>query len=260
MLRPSTLLRILFTLCCALALALPARAAPLVQTIQFSGRMNVKEAACLEKLSLKPGEAFSAEKLEADRKTLLAMGFFRSVGASQATTGNDVQVTFKIVEWPQVTHIRVLGNTVVETTPIREVISTQIGQVLCGPQLQDDIRAVERLYRERGYVARISPRILDEATQSGILRFEILELKIVDLRVEGGTDKLQQRAREAIRQEPPQLYQPEEVTLDQRRLLRIRGIKHAIPKVSIVSPGEVRIVWQLNPPADTPEGTLPNGG
>lgn len=241
------------------AAALAAADSPRVAGVELSGRSNVRESTCLEALSLKPGQPFSPEKLEADRKALLALGYFRSVLASQTTRDGMTQVTFKLVEWPVIRHIRVVGNTVVDGPAIREAVSTQLGQVLCGPQLQNDIRAIERLYRERGYVARISERLLDDATQSGILRFEILELRIAEVAFEGATEKLRDRARATVVEQAPNFYRPEDVTLDQRRLLRLSGIQNAVPKVSLIAPGQVRIVWLLNPPADTPEKMEPEG-
>lgn len=151
-----------------------------------------------------------------------------------------------MVEWPVVRHIRLLGNTVVELSALRGVLTTRLGQVLCGPQLQSDIRAIEQLYRDRGYVARVSERLLNDATESGILRFEILEVRIGEIQVEGGTPKQQERARAALHELPPNLYRPEDVSLDQRRLLRLPGIRSAVPSVSLASPGQVRILWRLN--------------
>jgi hypothetical protein len=48
---------------------------------------------------------------------------------------------------------------------------------------------------------------------------------------------------------PPAFYRPEAVARDQQRLLKIRGIESATPKVETVSPGKVRILWLLNQPA-----------
>lgn len=233
---------------------------PVVGSVEFAGRVNVRESTCLDAISLKPGSPFSQQKLDADRKALLGTGFFRSVSASQATNGGDTRVTFRVVEWPVVRFIRVLGNSVVDSKAIREVISTQLGQVLCAPQLQDDVRAIERLYRERGYVARISEKLLDDAAENGILKFEILELRIAEVAVEGGTAGLRKKAWEVLHETAPNLYRPEEVTLDQRRLLHLRGIDHAIPTVTLVAPGQVKIVWQLNPPPGSPEPAMPGGG
>jgi len=257
MLRP--LLLLLFSALLAAPAAF-AQNTPVVGSIDFPGRTNVKETACLEAISLKPGELFTQQKLDADRKALLATGFFRSVNASQRSNGAETWVTFRLVEWPVVRFIGVHGNTVVENRTIREVISTQLGQVLCAPQLQDDVRAIERLYRERGYVARISEKLLDDAAQNGILKFDILELRIAEVRLEGGTEALRKRAWPALHEIAPNLYRPEEVTLDQRRLLRVRGVVHAIPTVSIVAAGQVKIVWQLNPPPGTSEPAMPGGG
>jgi outer membrane protein assembly factor BamA len=221
--------------------------APVVSSIEFTGRELVPEETLRKALSLKPGEPFTPARLEADRKALMGLGFFRSVGAAQRTADGQTTVTFRLNEWPEVSHIRVIGNTVVESRAIHSVIRTRVGQVLSAVQLQADIRAIEQLYRERGYVARVSEKLLDEAVRSGILKFEILELRIDDVQVEGGSPSLRARARSALVELAPALYRPEAVAIDQQRLLRVRGIHNAVPHVESVGPGKVRIRWLLNP-------------
>jgi hemolysin activation/secretion protein len=221
---------------------------PVVAAVTFVGRVNVQEAPLLRALSLTPGKPFSTEKMETDRKALLELGYFRTVAAAHRTEGGRTAVTFRLVELPRVLHIGVTGNTVVDRRSILEVISTQRGQVLCAPQLQDDVRALEQLYRERGYVTRLDDKLLEEATRTGILKFALLEVRIGAVEVEGGTPELRRRAQVALTELPPQLYQPDAVSLDQRRLLRVRGIRNAVPRVQATEPGKVRIYWSINPP------------
>jgi hemolysin activation/secretion protein len=223
-------------------------APPVVAAVMFVGRVNVQEAPLLRAVSLEPGAAFSTEKMEADRKALLELGYFRTVAAAQRTEDGRTTVTFRLVELPRILHISVSGNTVVDRRSILEVISTQRGQVLCAPQLQDDVRALEQLYRERGYVTRLDDKLLEEATRTGILKFALLEVRIESVELVGGTPELRQRAKAALRELPPQLYQPDAVSVDQRRLLRVRGIRHAVPRVQATEPGKVRIYWSINPP------------
>jgi hemolysin activation/secretion protein len=228
-----------------------AQAAAVVAAVRFEGLVHVREEPVRRALTLKVGDAFDPERVEADRKALLALGYFRSVTAAHRNSEGTTSITFRMVEWPRVAHVRVVGNTVVERSALMERISTRVGQVLCAPQLQDDVRAIERLYRDRGYVARVSDHLLDEAVESGILRFEIVEYAIGEVEVEGGTPDLRERARRALTELPPELYRPEAVAADQRRLLRVRGVRTAAAGVTPLAPGKVRIRWVLN--ADPPE-------
>lgn len=226
------------------------QAAAVVSAVQFPGRENVKEETLREAIKLKAGQSFTAEQMEADRKALLALGYFRSVQAVKQGTDAQITVSFRLVEWPTVKHLRVLGNTVIDKKAIQEVISTQLGQVLCAPQLQDDIGAIEKLYREHGYVARVSEDILEDAVKTGILRFDILEFQIADVVLEGATQEVRDRCRKVLVEIPPELYKPEAVGIDQRRMLREKGVKNAVAKVEPISPGKVRIHWVINPPAE----------
>ncbi|HEU4754126.1 MAG TPA: POTRA domain-containing protein, partial [Armatimonadota bacterium] len=212
-----------------LPVRLAAQVAPTVAAVEFSGRVNVDEEILRRAVHLKVGEPFAPAQMDADRKAILGLGYFRSVGASQITENGRTSITFRLVEWPKVVHIRVTGNTVVDQKSIRDVISTQLGQVLCASQLQNDVRAIESLYRDRGYVARISEKLVEEATRSGILRFDVLELAIEDVVLEGGSSELRERARRELQELPPRLYRPADVAEDQQRLLRVKNVRGAVP-------------------------------
>lgn len=217
-----------------------------VTGIVFDGRMNVPESTLAGVMRLRVGGDFTPALLDADRKAILGLGFFRSVAASQQTTDGKTTVTFRLAELPRVVHIHFTGNSVVELKALQEIVTTHLGQVLCAPQLQDDVRAIEQLYRQRGYVGRVSEKLVDEATRSGVLHFQILEVRIGEVIVEGGTDHQQARARAVLAELPPDLYRPEAVTDDQQRLRHLRGIREATPKVETIEPGKVRIRWVLN--------------
>lgn len=220
--------------------------APVVETIEFAGRNNVEETALRHALTLNEGEPFAATEMEADRKALLALGFFRSVAAAQRTQNGRTQITYRLAELPRVLHIRVSGNSVVDRRAIQGVVSTRLGQVLCLPRLLEDVRAIEQLYRERGYVARLDDKPLDEATRTGIIGFAVMEVRIDSVEFEGGTAKLRERARQELEEVAPDLYQPEAVSEDQQRLLQLKGIRSAVARVEASGPGRVRIHWVLN--------------
>lgn len=252
-----------FLILAASLAGLPAGAAPEPQplpvgSVRIEGLVHVKEAPIREVLVLRPGDRWSQAAMDRARQAILATGYFRSVTAAHGVADGRENVTFRVVEWPRVVFVRVVGNTVVDRGELMQLISTQAGQVLCAPQLQDDIRAIEAYYRERGYVARVSDHLLDEAPKNGILRFEIVEYAIGEVAVEGGTPELQERARKTLQEVPPELYRPEAVAIDQRRLLRLRGVKTATAEVTPLEAGKVRIRWLLNsPPAEPHPDALP---
>jgi hemolysin activation/secretion protein len=196
--------------------------------------------------------------LDADRKSLLTLGYFRRVAAFEQSIGSQVLVTFRLAEWPQVAHIRITGNTAVDLSSLHATVGTRLGQVLSTRQLAADIAAIEKVYRARGFVARVSERIVDEATSSGILRFEIIELRIGAVEVEAPLPGLAERCRRVLQETPPRLYQPAAVAEDQARLLNLPHVRSAEPVVESLSegnrpgtaamsePGKVKIRWRVN--------------
>lgn len=236
------------------ALPAAAQAPVVVRGIEIKGRQHVEESLLRDALTLKMGAPFKAEQVEADRKALLALGYFRRVAASSRTADGGATVTFEVAEFPRVAHLRVLNNTLVEKSALHRAISTERGQVLNAPRLVRDIAAIEQLYRDRGYVARVSEKLLDEAIRSGILRFEILEVRVDETVLEGGSPEVQERVRRALGGLPPgaakPFYRPEEVAAQREKLLKLRGVERAEVRVETTDPGRVRVRWLLNEAAE----------
>src|SRR5690349_14095464 len=100
-------LQILVALWTVLAVAAPvcgaeAPAALVVASVELAGLANVKESVARDAVKLKPGDAYSPERMEADRRSLMALGFFRSCTASQRSQEGKAFVTYRLSEWPVV--------------------------------------------------------------------------------------------------------------------------------------------------------------
>ena len=217
-----------------------------VASINLVGLRNVAEATVKAALTLREGQAYSEEAVERCRKSLSALGYFRRVTVLNAPTPTGVLVTFQLLEWPRVLHIRVTGNTVVSMPDVFAEIKSRRGEVLQTQQLQRDVSAIEQLYRERGYVGRVSSSLVDDAAATGILRFQILEVRIAAIEVECPDAGLRTRCRAVLKEISPNLYRPEAVAGDQGRLLEIRGVRSASPRVEPIEPGKVRVRWFIN--------------
>ena len=234
---------------CLLACPVRAQAPAIVEHIDVEGNRSVPTATILASLSSKVGQPVDPERLRNDRQAVQKLGYFRSVAApAVAAEGDRARVTFRVVELPLISHIRVLGQTVVPVGDINAGIQSKVGEVLNLPRLQADISAIEKLYRERGYVARVSDEILDEAARSGIVRFQVLEITIADVVFDGVDDRLAARLRARLTQVPAMLYRPAATAADGHALEAVRGVRRAVPEVKAIQPGQVRIIWHINPP------------
>lgn len=249
----------------ALALVLPAPAAlraagaMVVEAVRLEGIYHVPDPELRRHLKLRPGAPCTPALVEADRKALAELGLFRSVTAHQVSRGTRVTVTFRLVEWPRVAHVRVLGNTVVEREAIQRALNTRVGEVLRPATLQADIAAIEALYRERGYVGRISESLLGEGAESGILRFEVIEVALGEVTVElpattprREAERLRRAALAALAERPPALYRPEALTADRERLRALKGVRAVAVIVENINPARVRVRWRLNFPETEP--------
>ena len=245
------------------SLAAAGRAEPRVREIVIAGNRRVPEATIRQAITTRVGEPLSRQRLDQDRAAIERLGYFRTVAPprTQVESG-EATVVFQVTELPEVLYVRITGNVLIERSTIQRAIQTRVGEVLCLPKLLDDLEAVRRLYRDRGYVAIVSESTLDEAVRSGIVRVEIVELTIGEVRFHGVAPEQEARLRRVVHETVGRPYQPAAVAADAHRLRRVRGVRQARPHVELIAAGtgKVRVNWYINPTEPVPRGeTDPRG-
>jgi outer membrane protein insertion porin family len=107
----------------------------------------------------KPGAKFSMRQAEADRLSILGLGFFASVQYQITPNLNDpskIDVVFVVVENRVVTGFRIEGNKLVKSEDIIAALVSQKGAVLNSQNVAKDSKAIQELYRQHGYAALVS--------------------------------------------------------------------------------------------------------
>lgn len=101
-----------------------------------------------------------------------------------------LDVTFRIQKQPVISDVQVTGNRRIRTNKLAEAVEFLAGTPVDQFELDRAARAIEDLYRERGfYLAKVSVN-LDELQDTGIVLFEVregLRTKITDIRFDGNT-------------------------------------------------------------------------
>jgi outer membrane protein insertion porin family len=158
-----------------------------VREIDVSGNVRVTKEAILSNMSTKIGSAYNESNLDADRETLLGLGFFSTVDIRgvQIDNGN-WRVLVQVQEFPTIKEIRITGNTVIPTDVILKAVAPQLrpGNTFDPRyQLQTD-SAIKKLYADRGYFAEVgSIAPLPESPQT--LDIEIVEDRVGTISVQG---------------------------------------------------------------------------
>lgn len=159
-----------------------------IANVRVAGNRVVPNDSILLQVSgTKPGAQFSIRQAEADRLNILNLGFFASVQYQLSPNLNDpskIDVVFVVVENRVVTGYRIEGNKLVPTADILKVLVSQKGAVLNSQNVDKDSKAIQEVYRDKGYAALVSDvRQEDDGTtvyviQEGMVsRIEITGLK-----------------------------------------------------------------------------------
>jgi outer membrane protein insertion porin family len=238
------------------AVALVATALPLpraisqvdrVMEVDVVGNERINIATILGVVQTRPGEAFSPEQLERDRRAIESLGWFKVVAppAIQQLPGG-VRVVFIVTEWPCLSEIQVRGNTVIPDSEIRHAIQTRTGQVFNLGNWQSDVARVEEIYKNKGYVAQVIDNIdTPEFSETGVLRAQILELTIDDVNLEGLHKTRDYVVMRRLRQRSGKLYNTQKMAKDYQELRRLDYFDAINSRVDVSQPGKVVVTWEF---------------
>lgn len=163
-----------------------------VTAVDVQGNHLISTATILSKVKTRPGNPFSQEVLDEDIRRLYATGFFTDVETDIREYQDGVLVRFLLKERPVVAGISIAGNQKIREEAIRKVLTSKENEMLDRRTLKDDMDAIERLYREKGFqLAQVSNDVkIDEATNKANVFITIIEGHKVRVRaiwIEGNT-------------------------------------------------------------------------
>ena len=155
-----------------------------VTAVEVQGNHLISMATILAKVKTRPGDPFSQEVLDDDIRRLYATGFFTDVSTEVKEAEGGVLVRFVLKERPVVSGITMAGNKALREEAIRKVLNSKENEMLDRRALKDDMEAIERLYREKGFqLAQVSNEVkVDEATNKAQVYVTIVEGKKIRVR------------------------------------------------------------------------------
>jgi outer membrane protein insertion porin family len=131
-----------------------------IHTIEVEGNHHIERQAILGKLSIKPGDPFSQERIREQIQKLYEMGFFEEVEVSTESTPNGVAVVFLVKEKPFTVEVVFDGNDELSDEKLNEKNTVKNQVFLDKEQVKVSVEHFRQLYQEKGfYHARIVPII-----------------------------------------------------------------------------------------------------
>ncbi len=169
----------------ALTAALPARAQQsptsggTINSIRIEGSQRIEPETVQSYLSVRPGDPFAAEKVNASLKSLFATGLFADVTLRRE--GNTLVV--RVVENPIVNRVAFEGNRKIEKKDLENEISLRPRVVYTRTKVQNDTKRVLDIYRRSGrFAATVEPKIIQLDQNRVDVVFEINEGSVTEVR------------------------------------------------------------------------------
>ena len=126
-----------------------------VAEIRVVGNKEIPTESILGVLKLEPGAEISTEIIDADKKRVLAMGFFFDVQVTTEATRGGTVVTITVFENPTIKGVEIKGNEVYTSDELYPIMKTKPGSVLNNDLVAKDVEAIQAYYHKQGYIAEV---------------------------------------------------------------------------------------------------------
>ncbi len=134
-----------------------ARAQDTIEAIRIEGSQRIEPETVRSYLSVKPGDPYDGEKVNASLKSLFATGLFADVTLRRE--GNTLVV--RVVENPIVNRVAFEGNRKIDTKNLESEVSLRARVVYTRTKVQNDTKRILDLYRRSGrFAATVEPKII----------------------------------------------------------------------------------------------------
>ena len=183
----------------------------LIREVRFEGLNNVPEQFVRNQVRTRAGQPLSAETIRADIQRLDRLGRFRNIDASLTPLADQsVVITYRFVETPIIRAAEVVGNRQVSNDELRDAVVLLPNPPIDQFQIDRARRAIENVYRRKGfYLAEVT---IDESEleETGTLIFHVRErdrIKVTDIRFEGNNAFSDAQVRTAVRTKVAGLFE-----------------------------------------------------
>jgi outer membrane protein insertion porin family len=147
--------------------------------VLITGNNRIEEDAIRRVLTIKVGDIYNAKNISDALKSLHAMGYFDDIRVEAQTVPDGKILTFRVTEKPTIRNILISGNSwVYDDDEIKEVLTIRKGSILNINTIQNDIRRIEELYKEKNYYnVTVTYNLYDKTENQSDLEYVIEEGK-----------------------------------------------------------------------------------
>lgn len=164
--------------------AKPAR----ISSIQINGLKRVTKKTVVDELIISAGDRLDPYKLKRSVENVKALGYFQSVNSRVYTQNNgSKRVVITVKENIAISDIQISGNTLFTAAEIQDVMPSKKEEIFNAKLVTKDLKAVEDLYRDKGYFLVKIKDVKTPKANDGVYAFHISEGYLEEILITGNT-------------------------------------------------------------------------
>jgi len=191
-----------------------------VAEVVIRGNDKIPTDQILGVISTKVPDPLNEERLRNDVQAILNLGVFQDAVVRLEAVPDGVRVVFVVVENPVIDKIEVQGNTVIPTEDVLKALAVQTGVVLNTVTMRAGVRAVEKLYQDKGYALAHVADV--NVSPEGLLSLKISEGRIEAVKIEGLEKTHDYVVRRELQFKPGDVFNVNAVNASLKRLFALQ--------------------------------------
>lgn len=147
-----------------------------VDEILIEGARRVDPATIRSVLSVRPGEAVSADEIDRDLRAIFAQGRFRDVSARIEERDGRQVLVYRVEERPLIRTVKFAGNEELSEEKLRPLVTFKTPEIYRPGVVDQTVEALRKAYLEEGfYAAEIAPQVDISPENEATITFNIRE-------------------------------------------------------------------------------------
>ncbi|HIU86911.1 TPA: BamA/TamA family outer membrane protein [Candidatus Spyradomonas excrementavium] len=201
------------------------KSAVYIKNIEITGNRLIDTDTVYRQMELKPGDAFSAEVVQQNLKSIYNMGYFSEKIKAVPVKLDDNNIKLKIIveENLPVTDFMIEGNESISTGEILKILEPMLEKPQNIHDLNDAIEQIQDLYASQGYILARVTNVTDDP--DGTVNLTIDEGTINSIIIQGNKKTKEFVVRRNVLTQPGTVYNENLIKMDLMRLYGTQAFK-----------------------------------
>lgn len=216
----------------------------LITAIAVKGNQAIPTEQILNIVKTKVGQKVENEKLRADMQAIFNLGYFFNVQVAFEAHQGGLKLIFDVVENPKLKEVTIQGAQRVSEAKLKELMKSQIGQMLNTKTLSADLKAIEEHYGKQGMILAFIEDVA--VSPEGGLVITVNEGFINDIQIKGNNKTKDYVIRRELSMKPGDVLDLNKVHQDMQKIGNLGYFDNVQPRIERVEgSNKVNLVIEL---------------